>query len=68
MKYLETFCGHHTALNTSYSVVERKSKRLPLEIKNTQNNKNRRLLGFIKSFQIQQCRLRDCIHPLALKY
>ena len=37
-----------------------KSKRLPLETKNTQKNENWRL-GFLKSLQSQQCNLRGCI-------
>ena len=43
---------------------DKKSKRLPLETKNTQKNENRRL-GFIKSLHIQHFSLRGFVCPLA---
>ena len=44
--------------------VKLKSKRLPLETKNTKYSGNRRL-DFIKSLHMQQCNLRGSIQPLA---
>ena len=63
-KVREDVNGRHEALKTNGSEVKLKSRRLPLETKNTQKNENRRL-GFIKSLHIQWCYLRGCIGLLA---
>ena len=51
---------------TSYAAGIKTMKiwRLPLEIKKTQKNENRRL-DFIKSLHIYQCNLRGCIRLIA---
>ena len=38
VKYVETFCGHYTALNTSCTEAKEKYERLPSETETIQNN------------------------------